>query len=288
MYRKPLFLALSVLALVSLACGVSINLPTREVKTGPTVTETVNIPIPEGGGTAQLTLNFGAGELTLAPGAQGALLSGEAEYNVQDLKPEIRINGSSATIQTGDLEFSGIPRFDDEFINRWDFQLSDAPMELEIQAGAYQGNFELGGLSLESLTVKDGAASVDLSFSEPNLVEMGTLRYETGASNVKLSGLANANFEDMVFTSGAGDYTLDFSGELVRDATVDIDSGLSSLRIIVPEGVSARVLVDDSLANVDISAGWEGSGSTYTLQGSGPRLTINVNIGAGSLELDTN
>ena len=36
---------------------------------------------------------------------------------------------------------------------------------------------------------------------------MALFRYETGASKVKLTGLANANFGTMDFNSGAGDYT---------------------------------------------------------------------------------
>ena len=71
-------------------------------------------------------------------------------------------------------------------------------MDLSIDAGAYDGNMELGGLALKSLTVKDGAASVNLSFSEPNLIEMSRLSYSTGASEVKLSGLANANFTHLI------------------------------------------------------------------------------------------
>jgi hypothetical protein len=97
--------------------------------------------------------------------------------------------------------------------------------------------------------------------------------------------LANANFENLVFKGGAGNYQLDFSGELKRDATATIDAGFSSLTVIVPEGVSTRVFVDGGLANVDVGGQWEKSGDEYTLSGEGPRLTINVNIGAGGLTL---
>jgi hypothetical protein len=72
-------------------------------------------------------------------------------------------------------------------------------MHLVINGGAYQGRIELGGLSLLSLEVNDGASDVKLEFSEPNGVVMDTLKYSTGASNVELSGLANANFKSMVF-----------------------------------------------------------------------------------------
>jgi hypothetical protein len=158
-------------------------------------------------------------------------------------------------------------------------------MDLNINAGAYKGVLDLGGLAIQNLRISDGAADVSLDFSSPNQADMEELRYNTGASQVKLTGLANANFAEMVFKGGAGSYSLDFSGELVRDATVTIDSGFSSVTLIVPEGVDARVIVDSGLANVDIGGNWEKSGNEYTLEGEGPRLTINVNIGAGSLEL---
>ena len=126
-----------------------------------------------------------------------------------------------------------------------------------------------------------------MQFSQPNRAEMETLRYETGASQVHLKGLAYANFARMVFKGGAGEYELDFSGELMRDATVSVDAGLGSVQIIVPEGMAARVIVDRGLANVDIDSGWEKSGDEYSTAGDGPVLTINVTIGAGNLELST-
>ena len=55
--------------------------------------------------------------------------------------------------------------------NKWELNLSDRPMELKIFAGAYQGDFELGGLSLTSLRIADGAADVNVNFSELNQVE---------------------------------------------------------------------------------------------------------------------
>ncbi len=286
MYSKSAFVILITLALVSLACGVTINLPVTEMKTGPTVTEEIRVPLPQDLSTpAEVTLSFGAGELSLAPGAEDALVEGLATYNVQDLKPQITMSDHQVLIENGDLEIRGIPRCMGDIENKWELRLGNIPMNLRLNAGAYKGRYELGGLALKSLRISDGAAEVRLRFSSPNTTEMDTLRYETGASNVELMGLANANFETLIFKGGAGEYTLDFSGELQREATVNIDSGLSSVTIIVPKGVWARVLVDSGLANVDLSGDWEKSGNEYLLAGDGPRLTINVDIGAGNLTL---
>ena len=41
--------------------------------------------------------------------------------------------------------------------------------------------------------------------------------------------------------ANAGDYTLDFSGELQRDAVVNIESGISRVVVIVPREMNAKV-----------------------------------------------
>jgi hypothetical protein len=114
---------------------------------------------------------------------------------------------------------------------------------------------------------------------------MEVLRYETGASNVTLSMLGNANANNISFKSGAGNYTLDFSGPLQRDLTVNLESGVSNVSLLIPVGVSARVMVDAGLTNVSLPAGWEQNGNTYTQGGSGPTLTIVVKMGAGNLQV---
>jgi hypothetical protein len=284
--KNPILFLFVFVALVSVACSLTIDLPGREITTGQTKTEDIFVPVPDGSSDqVNLSLSFGAGELLLEPGGQDALVDGTATYNVVALTPEIQVNGSTVVIETGQLEINTFPRFNSDLVNRWDLRLGVQPMDLNIMAGAYKGQFEFGGLALKSLRISDGAADVDLSFNKPNLVAMDTLRYDTGASSVTLLGLSNAHFERMRFKGGAGSYMLDFSGELQQDADVTIDAGLSNVQIIIPRNVSARVFVDRGLANVDISDDWEKIGDDYILEGTGPRITINVNIGAGSLEL---
>ena len=53
-------------------------------------------------------------------------------------------------------------------------------MELLINAGAYSGRLELGGLSLERLEINDGASDVRVEFSQANHTEMSLFRYTTG------------------------------------------------------------------------------------------------------------
>ncbi len=280
MLRK-LILLIAILALASMACGFNIDIP-EVPKPGPEVVDDINVKTPKADDVS-LKLSFGAGEMKLAPGAS-QLVEGTATYNYSAFKPEVNTDGGDIAIQMSDVDFKTFPNFND-LKNEWDFKLGDTPMDLNIESGAYDGTFEFGGLALENLTIQDGAANVALSFSEPNLSEMSTFRYETGASNVKMTGLANANFSLMDFSSGAGDYTLDFSGELQRDASIKISSGLSNIIVIVPEGVNAVVTVDSGASNVSAGSNWSMKGNIYMQEGEGPTLTFVIEIGAGNVTL---
>lgn len=287
MFPRSVLVVILVLALVSMACSFTVNIPVDEIKIGPFQSDSISVPVPDVS-PVSLELGFGAGELNLQPGASGVLVDGAASYNVADFKPTVEVQGGDVKINTGKMEIKGFPSIrGNDFKNVWDLKLADVPMKLVVNAGAYKGDMELGGLSLTQVDVNDGAAEVRLKFSQPNKVEMESLKYSTGASSVKLSGLSNANFTSMVFRGGAGDYLLDFTGSLQRDADVTISSGVSQVTVIVPEGISARVVFRGGLASIEASGGWEKSGNEYLLSGSGPVLTITVDMGAGGLTLRT-
>lgn len=276
-----------ILALVSLACGVQFNLPVKMATPGPEVTDDINVALPSTSNDINLKLTFGAGSLYLASGAGNSLVTGTATYNLPDLKPKITTAGSSVSINQGEYKITGISNIPnlEGLKNEWDLKLGDIPMALTIQAGAYDADFQLGGLSLKSLTVQDGASDVVLSFSSPNKTTMSLLRYETGASSVDIRGLGNANFSTFIFKSGAGNYTLDFSGDLKRDGTVTIDSGISNITLLIPAGIPAQVTVEGGLSNVNAGSGWTTQGNVYTQSGSGSSLTFVIKIGAGNLTI---
>ena len=124
-----------------------------------------------------------------------------------------------------------------------------------------------------------------MRIDDVNPEEMTEFIYKTGASPVTLTGLANANFAEMSFDGGAGAYTLDFSGDLQRDATVSISSGVSTRSPIVSEGTHAVITSDSALSSVTTTGEWSTSGSTYTAEGEGPTLTIKVDTGVSTLNL---
>lgn len=277
--------AVAVLALMTLACTFTIDNQIQGVTVGSLETSDIEVPVPEADQISKVVLEFGAGELNLNPGAKNALISGKATYNVAEFEPSVNVQGSRVKVSQQVKDVNLIPILDNQLENRWDLQFGTSPMELEISAGGYKGDFELGGLPLHELRIAEGAADTSLSFSELNPVEMDILRYDTGASRAVLNDLANANFRELDFRSGAGEYQLNFSGQLQQDADVSIKSGLSSIVIIVPEGTRATVRFEGGLANINRSGAWESSGGGYMMPGEGPELNITVEMGAGNLEL---
>ena len=280
--QRPLAVILS-LALAALACGPNLpnlNLPISQITPGPLETLTIAEPLPDAE-VAQVTLNVGAGNLTLAGGADG-LVSGQVEYNVAEWKPEIKRDGAAVTIEQGSVKDQlNIPSGD--LVNKWDLQLGDAPLELTVNAGAYEGEADLSGLSLRRLEFNDGASTNAVTFDAANPEEMTLLKYSTGASTVTLTGLANANFTEMIFEGGAGTYTLDFTGALQRDARVTVRAGVCTLTIVVPPGTQTEITKSGAVPSVKTEGTWDTSGDTYRLSGAGPLLLIDLYMVRGTL-----
>lgn len=281
-----LLAAVLVVALAASACGNM--LPVTKIQTGPTQTVDIKIPLPgDSSISSELHLEFLTGELKLSPetSPSGYLVSGGATFNAANFEPQIDSVGAVYRVRQGNGKFDGIPVNQQELENEWDLQLAATPMRLRIDAGPYNGNFELGGLALEELAISEAGSDVTCTFSLANQVKMSSFTYETGGSSLEITGLANANFAQMTFNAGAGDYTLSFDGDLQRDASVMIDAGLGTLNIIIPQGVNAQVTFDGGLTGINLDSGWEQNGKVYTHPGSGPTISIIVKMGVGTLNL---
>ncbi len=286
--KKRLIAFAAVLAVVSLACGINLTLPDDAIEIGETRTDQILVSAPPGGETASVRIEFGAGDLIIGPGATEGLITGTATYNVDGLKPTITASGGDVSITQESPEFKlgGLPNVN-QVENSWELYFSNNPVDLEVRAGAFDGQFEFGAMAIQELDITSGASKTALSFAAPNLTNMGQFRFRTGASSADLTGLSNANFSLMKFEGGVGSYTLDFSGALSRDATVEIDAALSSVTLIVPENIPTTLNLESNLTNVSTKGTWAGGGNTFSLAGQGPTLTFIIKLGAGNLELET-
>ncbi len=284
MQRFTVILAAAALVGASLACSVNFGGPA--LKTGPTETLTINESLPSNVEVVDLTINLAAGQLNLSGGAEG-VLEGEIRDNVVDWVPTVTNTGETLVVDQGAPDNGGGFNLNgDNVVNDWTLHLGDIPYELTLNAGAYKGTLDLSGVPLRRLTINDGASDSDVVFDSVNSEPMDTLTYQTGASQVTLSGLGNANAAEIEFNGGAGDYTLDFSGDLQRDLHVKVTAGVSSLKIVVAKGTPVRVEVSGGVNDVNTDGVWDVEGNTYTTTGSdGPAIVIDLEMGVGSVTL---
>lgn len=278
--KPKLFLIVSFLAITSLACSFSVNMP--KTAAGPEKTLEIKEAIPDGKDSSNLTISMGAGNLFISPGSD-QWVTGTIHYNIPLWNPEVKKTSLGIHILQETKKQTSFS--DKKIVNDWDIKLGNHPTNLEINAGAYQGDLNLSGIPLTKLRVNDGASQASLKFSSLNPVEMSLFHYSTGASQIDIIGLANMNANQIIFDAGPGSYTLDFSGDLQKDTDVEINFGLGDVKIIIPKGMPAFVYVTGGLNNVRLKGTWNVTGNEYTLEGKGPQLFINVKVGLGNLEL---
>jgi len=249
------------------------------------VTAPVSVPYPDGFSQASIELDFGVAHID-ADAAGTQLVEGNITYNTLGREPEITVSDDRVHIkQSGPAGVVGSGS-----INNWVLHFgAEMPFSLEIEAGAYTGNWELGGLPLTALNVTEGAASSTYSFSAANPEAMACLHIGAGAGSMRLLDVVNANFERLSYDGGAGSLVLDLGGELVRDGVVDIDAGAASVTVVVPEDTPARVDIAGGASSIEADAGFELLSGDYVTPAwtghEGPGLEIQVNVVAGSLTL---
>ena len=274
------------LSLVAVACQTAVDIPEmpRQTQVGPLETAVIDEPYPALESAVALTLTLQTGQLNLSSGAE-RLITGTIRYNVADWEPTISrsADGSQLTIAQERLPDHIIPS--QWAVNDWDLALGQFPLRLTIHGGNQHSYLDLSGVALQQLTIREGPADSDIMFSTSNPAMMEQLTYNTGASNVRLNGLGYANFTRFEFVGGAGTFLLNFDGPLQQDALVNLQAGLSSVRLIIPEETAVRIIFNHDLDDLITIGDWQQADLVYTADGSGPLLTVQIDMEIGAVTL---
>ncbi len=166
----------------------------------------------------------------------------------------------------------------------------DIPLQFDIELGAGRGTFDFTGMHIDRLNLSAGASSVTVRFDEPNEGFIELMRIESGVSRFNGENLGNANFRNLKFEGGVGSYTLDFNGALKHDANVDVELGIGSVTLIIPEHIGVKLRAAQRLfSSVNVPKDFERinrdeyiSQNYDTAEG---RLTISVESGLGSVRV---
>ena len=192
----------------------------------------------------KVSIKFGAGKLDLISGEED-VFKGNFQYDKSILKPNIQYE---ILEETGILTLSQSIKKDLDlpfpYKNRWNLKLPPGiPMQLYINTATYSGDIDLTNLQIENFYLNSGASQTDILFNQPNLIDLKNINIKTGASTINISGLANANFDKMNFTGGAGSYTFDFSGKLTKKSKVSIDAGAAKIILKIPSTIGTKIII---------------------------------------------
>jgi hypothetical protein len=245
----------------------------------------------------RVILDVSFGSISIKRGEQNRIAS--VDYNEEeDAKQKLYISYDVSN-ETGTLyiKLKESTRFwgDDDDRNgrnrRLDIKLGRTiPISFELELGAGNGDIDLTDLQVKDVKISTGASSVMMKCSKPNPIIADDITIESGVSKFTATDLSNLSFRNLKFSGGVGSYKLDFDGKLCQSAEVQIEVGLGSINVYVPNSIAAKLVYDDNwLSSFKLDDDFEKTRSgvyeTSDFQDASKRLTIRMESGLGSVRV---
>jgi hypothetical protein len=214
----------------------------------------------QGEKTLRAVIEFAAGTLELRSAPRARLYGFQLHYDADRFEPvgsydprgaEVRIGVSS--MRRGGVRVSrrdALPQSALVELN------PDVPLSLDVSFGAADSRLELGGLTLNDVSLKTGASRTEVRFSTPARGECRSGFVASGAGEVEIRHLGNSGCRHWRFDGGVGAVSLDLSGEWARDTRLVMQMALGGTTLIIPKGSTLGVKISLS----GFLAGFEGSG----------------------------
>ncbi len=246
------------------------------------------IPL-EGIDSLTVKIKFGAGKLDLSSGRED-VFEGNFQYERSFLKPNIHYDviGKSGVLNLSQSIKKDIDLWS-SYKNKWSIKLpSNIPLQLYINTATYSGDINLTNLKIENFYLNSGASQTHILFNQPNLIDLKNINIKTGASTIKILGLANANFDRLNFVGGAGVYTFDFSGNLTKKSKVNIDVGAAKIILKIPSAIGTRIIIKRfPAAKLDIVGFKKINDQTYVNSEYGKRdAELDIEIKGGLIDVE--
>ncbi len=243
-------------------------------------------------------INFQMGQLDLLPNNENPTdFDGFSEYSPIHFKsPDVLYNviGNSGQldIRTNPLkhdEFS-FSWDKDQFHNRSEFKLPlNIPTDVELDFGMGEANLDLSDIQISLLNIESGMGRVELEINSPNMIQCEIVDIETGMGEFTGRGLSNLNAEIVNIEVGMGAAELDFSDAINGDMEIELEVGLGSIELILPNNVNISAKVHDHfLSSIELESLVK-KRNKYVSEhwdNSKPTVTLDMSVGLGSIELD--
>ena len=256
----------------------------------------------------EMQIRYGAGRLVVDRAEAGLLYQADLRYHSGRFRPlrSYEVADGTARVRLGlesrdgdglHLDFSDLDDIDlgelegaGDADGRLQVGLSrEVPTSLDVETGATEGTFRLGGVPLRRLAVRTGASETRVEFDRPNPVPMERLEFKLGAASLEAAGLGNAGARTIVVEGAVGEATLDFTGEWSRDAEARVKMGLGSLTLVIPDDLGVRIHRSgllSSFSGLGLERADDGSYRTPDWERAEHHLDLTVDAAFGNIEVE--
>ena len=255
-----------------------------------------------------VSFNYMAGSLEIKAGASKQI-KGAIKYDPEEFLPSAQYDvfGSKGVFKVKMESLNSRHVYDDDtegidfkfgfrdfknnkYSQEFEFQLPpDIPTNLKLEFALGDADIDLSNLAITGLELECGLSDVRLEVDEVNTTKCKEVYIESGLGDFNAYGLGLLRAEYFNLDVGLGSAYIDLSKQK-SDLTGDIDVGLGSLELLLPEKANIKIRVDDSfLSSVDVDdmvktghKEWR----TADWNKRWPTIEFDISIGLGSVDVD--
>lgn len=190
-----------------------------------------------------ITINAGAGDISVYGISGGSLVKGEAQTNLSEVKAESKVKDSVQSVTVG---MSGMRKWfaKDNPTNRFYVGIDEeTPLSLKINSGASNNNIDLSGIMAEYVSLGTGASNVNLTMG--NKLDKATVKIEAGASSINLN-----------LPKGIGVKVFIESGMSSQDLTGFVQTDKNNYQSPNYETAEKKIDVSVSMGMASLSVNW--------------------------------
>jgi hypothetical protein len=243
----------------------------------------------------EVTVEFGLGEITIERGNPNKAVTGYIQYDEDYIRPSIdyRVRGGVArfdlTTKSRHGGWEGMKMRDMDSPESELYFTTRIPLEVDFSCGLGEASLDLGDLQVSDLNLDNGLGETTLDFSTPNGIELRRISVDNGLGELVAHNLSNAKTERLNFDCGLGSAELDFGGETLQDMSVEVNIGLGSVVLIIPEDYNVEMEAEENfLSSIDTRGLVKKGRGLYRSEdydSSQPTLRITASVGLGSIDI---
>jgi len=203
--------------------------------------------LPPGAGVVELHVSMA--ELEITPGPPGSPLKLDADWDAGPFRLEEGLEqeggGWRYHLRFGGKGLALLRHRHHHRANRLQLQIPvDHPLSVEGKVSLGESDIDLGGMSLDRVSLQLGTGNHRLAFREPTAHPLSLLAVDGSMGQVEVISAGNASPRRIEVKHGMGELLLDLTGKWRADSDVEVRFSMGDSRIDLPREDEAAAIVE--------------------------------------------